>query len=67
VLEGERLTLDSVEILDPTQGSWIPGLALPVPLHGVPAVSLDGRVYVLGGSDRAGSIDNHGRVLSWEP
>jgi hypothetical protein len=24
-------------------------------------------VYLLGGSDRAGGIENQGRVLSWEP
>jgi hypothetical protein len=59
--------LDSVEVLDPAQGSWVSDTALPVPLHGVPAVGLDGRVYMLGGSDRAGAIENAGRVLSWGP
>ena len=52
VLSGSRRTLDSVEIFDPAQGRWQPGPALPVPLHGVPAVSVNARLYVLGGSDR---------------
>ena len=49
VLSGSRRTLDSVEIFDPAQGRWQPGPALPVPLHGVPAVSVNARLYVLGG------------------
>jgi hypothetical protein len=38
-----------------------------VPLHGVPAVALDGRLFVLGGSDRAGAVENRGRTLAYQP
>jgi hypothetical protein len=60
-------TLDSVEVFDPAQATWSFAPVLPVPLHGVPAAGLDGVLYVLGGSDRAGAIDNHGRVLMYRP
>ncbi|HJW89281.1 MAG TPA: hypothetical protein VJ436_01430, partial [Anaerolineales bacterium] len=60
---GERRALDSVEVLTPG-GGWTPGPPLPVGLHGVPAVGLGQRLFVLGGSDRAGGIQNAGRVLS---
>ena len=61
VLTGERRTLDSVEILDLAMERWTPGPALPVPLHGVP------RLDEMGGSVRAGAIENAGRVMSWTP
>jgi hypothetical protein len=42
-------------------------VTMPVALHGLPAIGLDGRVYILGGSDRAGAIENQGRVFSYRP
>jgi hypothetical protein len=54
VLAGGTATLDSVEVFDPALAAWMLAPSLPVPLHGGPAVTLDGRLYVLGGSDRAG-------------
>ncbi|HET6756958.1 MAG TPA: hypothetical protein VFH21_05035 [Burkholderiales bacterium] len=36
---------------------------LPLALHGVPAVGWNDSLYVLGGSERAGAIVNHGRVF----
>ena len=38
-----------------------------LPLHGVPAVNVDGTIYVLGGADRAGAISNQGLVFSLKP
>jgi beta-N-acetylhexosaminidase len=64
VLSGGRQALDSLEVFDLARGGWANGPALPVGLHGLPAAAVDGRLYLLGGSDRAGGIDNHGRVLS---
>ncbi len=40
---------------------------LPLPLHGVPAVSVNGTIYVLGGADRAGAISNQGLVFALNP
>ena len=67
VVMSGRETLASVEAFDPAQGTGSFAPMLPVPLHGVPAVSLDGVLYVLGGSDRAGAIENRGRVLVYRP
>jgi N-acetylneuraminic acid mutarotase len=69
VLTGENRALASVEVFDPAQGrgAWEFGPDLPLPLHGVPAVDVDGTIYVLGGADRAGAISNQGFVFSFKP
>ncbi|CAN5300302.1 hypothetical protein BH18ACT5_BH18ACT5_18820 [soil metagenome] len=53
-------SLASVEVLAGEQ--WQPGPVLPEGLHGVPAAVVDGTVYVLVGSRRAGDVDNAGDV-----
>ena len=53
-------SLASVELL--AAELWQTGPALPEGLHGVPAAVVDGVVYVLGGSRRAGDVDNAGDV-----
>ncbi len=56
-------TLSSVEALRSSHTSeWRDITPLPQPLHGVPAAVMDGALYVIGGSDRAATADNHGRV-----
>ena len=56
-------TLTSVEVL--VDGGWTEFDPMPVALHGNAAVALDGRLYVLGGSRRAGAIANSGDALVW--
>jgi N-acetylneuraminic acid mutarotase len=58
-----RQTLASAEVLRRNATAFAPGPELPVPLHGVPVVAAEGHFYVLGGSERAGAIANHGRVF----
>ena len=60
-------TLSSIEVFDPQEGAWLPAGDLPVPLHGVPAVSSGSSIYLLGGSDKAGAIQNTGRTLEFRP
>jgi hypothetical protein len=67
VLSGNRETLRSVEAFDPATGGWVILDPIPVALHGVPMVSNEGALYLLGGSDRAGAIENEGRVLIYRP
>jgi N-acetylneuraminic acid mutarotase len=67
VLTGENHALTSVEVLDVASGAWASGPELPLPLHGVPAVTVNDVIYVLGGADRAGAISNQGLVFSWGP
>jgi len=59
--------LTSVEILDLSNGTWTAGPELPLGLHGVPAVSTGGVLYVIGGSDRPGAISNQGLVYALNP
>ena len=58
--------LASAEVYEPETGAWRFLSELPAGIHGMPVVGFDGAVYVLGGSDRAGGIDNRGRVLKYE-
>jgi hypothetical protein len=44
-------------------GEWVFGPALPVTLHGVPAVEVDGNLYVIGGADVAGTAINKGKLF----
>lgn len=55
--------LASAEVYDPARGEWERLPDLPAGIHGMPLAAHDGAVYVLGGSDQAGGIDNRGRVL----
>lgn len=54
--------LATAERYDPTTG-WSTLPDLPVGLHGVPVAAANESVYTLGGSERAGAIENGGRVL----
>jgi N-acetylneuraminic acid mutarotase len=67
VLTGRNRTLTSVELFDPEEGAWSLKTDLPVPLHGVPVAAVGDTLYVIGGAERAGSIDNNGRLLIWQP
>jgi N-acetylneuraminic acid mutarotase len=67
VLTGANQALKSIEIFDPNSGTWQFGPDLPLGLHGLPAVNVDGVIYVLGGADRAGAISNQGLVFSLRP
>jgi hypothetical protein len=64
VLSGNNQALTSVEIYDPATDSWKDGPDLPVGVHGLPGVGVEEVLYLLGGSDAAGGIDNAGRVLT---
>lgn len=59
--------LASAEMYDPDSGAWTLLPELPAGIHGMPVVGFEGTVFVLGGSDRAGGIDNRGRVLKYNP
>lgn len=60
-------TLDTVEVFDPETETWEIVTQLPVPLHGVPLVSAEDSIVVLGGSKEAGAILNDGRVFVYHP
>jgi hypothetical protein len=63
VLTGSNHALGSLEVLNSNKDEWIFGPALPVTLHGVPAVEVDGNLYVIGGADIAGTAINKGRLF----
>ena len=57
--------LASAEVYDAVSGAWTMLPELPAGIHGMPVVGYEGTAFVLGGSDRAGGIDNQGRVLRY--
>jgi N-acetylneuraminic acid mutarotase len=57
--------LATAEIYDPATG-WSTLPDLPVGLHGLPVAAANGAIYTLGGSDRAGAIENQGRILVYK-
>ena len=59
--------LASAEMYDPDTNAWTLLSELPAGIHGMPVVGYEGTAFVLGGSDRAGGIDNRGRVLRLSP
>ena len=59
--------LASAEVYDTESGAWTLLPELPAGIHGMPVVGYGGTAFVLGGSDRAGGIDNRGRVLKLSP
>ena len=54
-------SLASVETL--VDGEWVVGDSLPYGLHGNPLVELNGVLYVPGGSERPGGVENRGPLL----
>ena len=54
-------TLTSVEVL--ADGAWQMTDPLPVPLHGFAFVEVDGRLFSVGGSRRAGFVSNSGEMF----
>lgn len=65
IMQPDKKTLGDSERLDRLSGSWHESWRLPLPLHGLSAVSNDRALYILGGSQRAGAIVNHGRVFRY--
>jgi N-acetylneuraminic acid mutarotase len=57
--------LTRVEAFHPTLGYWTALPELPSGIHGNPVASVGRSLFILGGSDRAMGIDNHGRVLMY--
>ena len=73
VVGGERVNsedfsvLDSVEVFNPATQTWSYGTPLPVALHGLGAESIDGILFVVGGSELANGVANHGYLLAFRP
>jgi len=57
--------LDTVERFD--GDNWTFGKPLPRQLHGVPLVTVDDSIYLLGGSMEAAAVNNTGEVWSLRP
>jgi hypothetical protein len=60
-------TLDSLEILAPDSMSWELGPKLLTPVHGVGGAAFEDHFFLLGGSIKAGAIENEGQVQIYNP
>jgi N-acetylneuraminic acid mutarotase len=60
-----ELLVNTVEVYHPRSNSWLREIEMPVALHGVPIASVDGVLFVLGGSSKAGGVVNNGVVWAW--
>lgn len=58
-----KKTLADSERLDKLSGHWRKSLNLPLALHGMPVFSTNESIYILGGSEQAGSTVNRGQVF----
>jgi N-acetylneuraminic acid mutarotase len=67
VIINAQETLASFEILALESDMWQLGPDLPYPMHGVGGAEAAGRFLLLGGSRRAGAIENEGQVQIYEP
>lgn len=65
IFQGNKKTLSDSEQLDSLSGKWRKSWNLPLALHGMSVISSKQWVYVLGGSEQAGAIENHGRVYRY--
>ena len=59
--------LASSERLEMALGEWVEFESLPVGLHGHPLVSVDGTLYLPGGSTRAAGVENAGELWVIDP
>lgn len=71
VVGGEQIgvipeqAVDTVEVYNPRSNTWLKEFELPFALHGVPTATVDGVLFVLGGSSKAGGVVNNGQVWAW--
>lgn len=65
IMQKYKKTLRDSERLDHLSGKWRKGPNLPLPLHGLSAVSHEQDLYILGGSRRAGAIVNRGQLYRY--
>lgn len=49
---------DEMAVYDPASNGWLPGPRKPTPVANVSAVTLNGRIYVPGGSTATGGVTN---------
>lgn len=66
IMTGNKKTLKDSERLENLSGRWQRGRGLPLALHGMPIVSTNASLYILGGSERAGAIVNRGHVYRYD-
>ncbi len=57
----------TVEMLDPAVGAWQVVAEMPFPLHGVSGIGLDGKFWLLAGSDRPGNVAPFSRAVNFTP
>lgn len=57
----------SAEVYDPATNGWVERFELPIGLHGMPGASVEGILYVLGGSTLPGGVANNGAVWAYRP
>lgn len=63
---GQNEVLDDVEVYDPANNSWESKAPMPVPLTYISASAVNGKVYVVGGTDKS-PWDGLASVYEYDP
>ncbi|MDX1570040.1 MAG: kelch repeat-containing protein, partial [Xanthomonadales bacterium] len=64
---GSPVSIDTLEIYVPTEQRWRRAPDLPIALHGIGGVALQGRQFIAGGSEIANSVVPAGRTFIYQP
>lgn len=67
ILSEEERVVDTMEVYIPGENRWLGRIPLPKGLHGVAAASVDGVLYLIGGSSQVGDVRNAGEVWAYHP
>ena len=56
-----------MRILDPNENSWSEGIPLPNPVSYAGAITVDGKIYVIGGVNQSDTNNNFSTVFRFDP
>jgi hypothetical protein len=67
ILSQEERVVDTMEVYVPGENRWLGRIPIPKGLHGAASASVDGVLYLIGGSSQVGEVRNSGEVWAYRP